>query len=248
MSSGHAIILAGGLGRRLAPYTNILPKPLLPIGQVPILEVVIRQLAVAGVGTVHLAVGYLAEIIQSYFGDGSKLGVRIHYYREPQPLGTAAPVRFVIDEWASAEPVPDRFLVMNGDLLMDVRLADLVARHRPGALTVLVAEKRVKIDLGVLKLSDAGEVSDYIEKPEYQYHVSTGVYVFSRELVELIPRGERLDLPDLVRQLLTLGRPVVPVHLTEVGSLWLDLGRIEDYEEGRRLFEENPGRFSCERV
>jgi NDP-sugar pyrophosphorylase family protein len=245
MSKEHAIVLAGGLGRRLSPYTNVLPKPLLPIGHVPILEVIIRQLAVAGVGTVHLAVGYLAELIQSYFGDGSKLGVRIHYYREPEPLGTAAPVRFVIDHWASAEPVPERFVVMNGDLLMDVRIADLIARHRPGSLSVLVAQKRVKVDLGVLVMGEAGEVSDYVEKPEYQYHVSTGVYVFSRELVDGIPAGQRLDLPDLVKQMLADRRPVVPVHLSSVGALWLDLGRLEDYEEGRRLFEESPERFSC---
>ncbi len=245
MSDGHAIILAGGLGRRLVPFTNVLPKPLLPIGHVPILEVVLRQLVAGGVGTVHLAVGYLAELIQSYFGDGSKLGLRIHYYREPAPLGTAAPVRFVIDHWASEAPVPERFVVMNGDLLMDVRYADFVGAHRPGALTVLVAEKRVKIDLGVLAVSGDDAVTDYIEKPEYQYLVSTGVYVFSRELVELIPPGERLDLPDLVKRLLTLGRPVNAVHLSRVGSLWLDLGRLEDYEEGRALFEADPGRFAC---
>jgi NDP-sugar pyrophosphorylase family protein len=245
MSEGHAIVLAGGFGRRLVPYTNVLPKPLLPIGHIPILEVVLRQLAAGGVGTVHLAVGYLAELIQSYFGDGTKLGLEIHYYREPAPLGTAAPVRFVVDHWASAAPVPEHFVVMNGDLLMDVRFAELVASHRAGALTVLVADKRVKIDLGVLAVSAAGAVTDYIEKPEYQYQVSTGVYVFSRELVELIPSGERLDLPDLVKRLLAEGRAVNAIPLQRVGALWLDLGRLEDYEEGRRLFEEDPGRFSC---
>ena len=241
MSDGHAIVLAGGLGRRLQPYTNVLPKPLLPIGQIPILEVVIRQLLTAGHRHIHLAVGYLAELIQSYFGDGSRLGATITYYREPAPLGTAAPVRFVIDNWASAEPIPDQFIVMNGDLLMDVRLAQLVARHVAG-LTVLVAEKHVKVDLGVLEIAD-GVVRDYIEKPEYHFQVSTGVYVFSRDVVDRIPAGQRLDLPDLVKQMLAAGAPVRPVKLADVGSLWLDLGRIEDYEEGRRLFEENPERF-----
>jgi len=245
MSDGHAIVLAGGVGRRLQPYTNVLPKPLLPIGQIPILEVVLRQLAAAGHPHVHLAVGYLAELIQSYFGDGSKLGIHIHYYREPEPLGTAAPVRFVLDHWGSSQPCPEQFIVMNGDLLMDVRLADLAARHVAGGLTVLVAEKHLKVDLGVLAIKD-GQIEDYIEKPEYHFQVSTGVYVFSREVAERIPVGQRLDLPDLVKQMLADGAPVRPVALTEVGSLWLDLGRIEDYEEGRRLFEEDPRRFGID--
>jgi NDP-sugar pyrophosphorylase family protein len=132
---------------------------------------------------------------------------------------------------------------MNGDLLMDVRFDSLLARHVDGGLTVLIADKTVKIDLGVLEIDAAGLVTDYIEKPEYSYKVSTGVYVFSRGVVNDIASGEHLDLPDLVKRRLAAGAAVRPVELSEVGSLWLDLGRIEDYEEGRRVFEGDPRRF-----
>lgn len=246
MSSGgerHAIVLAGGRGRRMAPYTYVLPKPLLPIGEIPILEVLVRQLRRAGITRVHLAVGYLSHLLESYFGDGSQLGVSIDYTRESEPLGTAAPVRRVLEQWRGAEPIPDPFLVMNGDLLMDVDFDALLARHQPGSLSILVADRSVRMELGVLETDAEGRVRDYIEKPVHRYCVSTGVYVFSRRAAEAIPAHGAFDLPDLVRKLLPTDVPVRPVRLEDVGSLWLDLGRPEDYEEGRRLFEEDPERF-----
>lgn len=244
----HAIVLAGGRGSRMAPYTSILPKPLLPIGEIPILEVLVRQLRAAGVSRIHLAVGYLSELIQSYFGDGAKLGVSIEYYREPEPLGTAGPIRFIIENWKDIDPVPDEFLVMNGDLLMDVDFSAMVERHKPGGLSILVADREVQMTLGVLEIDNAGKVLDYLEKPKHIYQISTGVYVFSRSVVDMIPQQGAYDLPDLVRSLLSQSMQVHPIRLEDVGSLWLDLGRPEDYEEGRRLFEENPELFLPDRA
>ncbi len=241
--TSHAIVLAGGRGRRMAPYTSVLPKPLLPIGEVPILEVLLRQLSRAGITNIHLAVGYLSQLIQSYFGDGTQLGVTIHYYREPEPLGTAGPVRFVAENWKASEPMPECFLVMNGDLLMDVDFGALVDRHQPGSLTILVARKEVHIDLGVLEIDGQERVCDYIEKPVHDFRVSTGVYVFSRNVVDQIPAQVAYDLPDLVKAVLRTDLTVRPVRLEEVGSVWLDLGRPEDYEVGRQMFDENPDRF-----
>jgi NDP-sugar pyrophosphorylase family protein len=238
-----AILLAGGRGQRLAPYTSILPKPLLPIGERPILEILLRQLAAAGVERAHLAVGYLSQLIESYFGDGSQVGIRITYHREPEPLGTAAPVRFVADRLLAAGAIPPAFFVMNGDLLMDVDFAAMAARHRAGTLSILVADREHRVDLGVLEVDGAGRLVDYVEKPVHRYLVSTGVYVVPREALDVIEPGVRLDFPDLVRRMLRTGFPVHPVRLADVGSVWMDLGRPEDYEAGCRAFESDPGRF-----
>jgi NDP-mannose synthase len=239
----EAVVLAGGRGSRMAPFTSVLPKPLLPVGDRPILEILLRQLAGAGVERVHLAVGYLSHLIESYFGDGSQVGLRLVYHREQEPLGTAAPVRLVADRLRDSGGLPSSFFVMNGDLLMDVDFTALGARHRAGSLSILVAEREHKVDLGVLEIDAAGRLTDYVEKPVHRYHVSTGVYVFPREAVDLIEPGRRLDLPDLVRRMLQTGFPVHPVHLRDVGSVWMDLGRPEDYERGQRLLEEAPERF-----
>ncbi|MGD9762675.1 MAG: NDP-sugar synthase [Candidatus Binatia bacterium] len=238
-----AIVLAGGRGQRMAPFTSVLPKPLLPIGDRPILEILLRQLAQSGVEQVHLAVGYLSQLVESYFGDGSRFGVHLTYHREEEPLGTAAPIRFVADGLRGSGALPPSFFVLNGDLLMDVDFAALAARHGSGTLSILVAEREHRVDLGVLEIDGAGRLVDYVEKPVHHYHVSTGVYVFPQVAVARITPGRRLDFPDLVRDMLRDGFPVHPVHLRDVGSLWMDLGRPEDYERGCRLFEEAPERF-----
>jgi NDP-sugar pyrophosphorylase family protein len=229
----------------MAPYTTVLPKPLLPIGDIPILEVIVRQLRAAGVTQIHLAVGYLAELLQAYFGDGSRFGVTLYWYREEAPLGTAAPIGRVLDAWQSKDPIPETFLVTNGDLLTDLDFDAFFRRHAPGGLSILVAKKDVKIDLGVLQIED-GRVLDYIEKPVYSFRVSTGLYAFSPAVAAAIPRDRAFDLPDLVRALLRTPAAVRTVFLEDLGSVWLDLGSPDDYEAGRSLFEADPGRF-CDR-
>lgn len=234
-----AILLAGGKGTRLAPYTTILPKPLMPIGDQPILEIVIRQLAHAGFTDITLAVGHLAELIKVYFGDGSKLDVQLTYSREETPLGTAGPISLVPD-------INDTFLVMNGDLLTTIDYTALLAYHRArGTIATLTAYPREeKIDLGVLHCDEDNWLTDYVEKPTYQYHVSTGIYVFEPAILSYIPAGQRLDLPDLILNLL---KQKQKVNIYKFEGYWLDIGHPADYEKAIHEFEDNQMKFLPEK-
>ncbi len=231
----RAIILAGGKGTRLAPYTTVLPKPLMPIGEMPILEIVIRQLAKHGFNNLTLAVGYLAELLMAYCGDGSKFNVELGYSREEQPLGTAGPIALV-------PGLNDTFLVMNGDLLTTIDYSAMLKHHRErGALvTVACYQRDVKIDLGVIKVDADNWVTDYIEKPTYHYSVSMGIYIFEPEILEHIPKNQRLDLPELVINLMRAGRKVNVYHFD---GYWLDIGRHEDYERAITEFFEHREKF-----
>ena len=225
----QAIILAGGRGTRLAPYTTVFPKPLMPIGDVPILEIEIRQLKKHGFTRIVLAVGHLAGLIEAYFGDGSKWGVEITYSREDGPLGTAGPLALVDD--------PDEnFLVMNGDTLTDIDYSDLMRYHlENGALsTVSVYTKDVPISLGVLELDDSGCIVDYIEKPTLKYKVSMGIYVFNKKVLNYIERGKYLDFPDLIKELIRGGENVCGYMFD---GYWMDIGRHEDYSKVLEEFE-----------
>lgn len=217
-----AVILAGGQGTRLAPYTTVLPKPLMPVGDMPILEIVLRQLARSGFVDVSLAVGYLAELLMAYCGDGSKFGLKIEYSREEQPLGTAGPISLVSN-------LDESFLVMNGDLLTTIDYREMVRFHRErGAIATLAAYQReVKIDLGVIEAGEDNFVKDYIEKPVYKYLVSTGVYIFEPEVLKFILPNAHLDLPELVLRLKGQGHPV---NIYRFDGYWLDIGRHDDYE------------------
>lgn len=223
----RAVILAGGKGTRLAPYTTVLPKPLMPIGDMPILEVVIRQLARHGFVDITLAVGHLAELVTAYCGDGSKFGVRIDYSREDQPLGTAGPIALV-------PSLHETFLVMNGDLLSTLDYSAMWNHHKErGAIATLASYRRdIKIDLGVIEAED-GWVKDYIEKPTYHYAVSTGIYIFEPRILNYIQRGSRLDLPELVLRLLAENQKV---NIYNFDGYWLDIGRHDDYETAMEEF------------
>ena len=229
-----AVILAGGKGSRLAPYTTVLPKPLMPIVDMPILEIVLKQLKSYGYTDIVIAVGHLASLIKAYFGDGSDFGVRIEYILEATPLGTAGPL-------GSIKGLDDTFLMMNGDILTDLDYANLVDHHREsGAIMTIATHKRmVKIDFGVLETTD-GDVSKYIEKPTLEYLVSMGVYVMQPTVRDHIKRGEYLDLPDLVRLLLASGERV---HTYPFEGRWLDIGRQEDFTEAQARFQEHRDHF-----
>ncbi len=231
----RAIILAGGKGRRLAPYTTILPKPLMPIGDVPILEVIIRQIRKAGFDEITMAVGYLAELLMAYFGDGSKWDVKICYSREEQPLGTAGPIGLV-------NGLDEPFLVMNGDLLTTLDYRALWIHHRScGAIATLATFRRdIRIDLGVIETDGQNRVRGYIEKPTYQYAVSTGIYIFEPQVLRYIPHQQRKDLPELVLDLLAAGEEVTAYPFK---GIWLDIGRLDDYERAVREFEEHRTEF-----
>jgi NDP-sugar pyrophosphorylase family protein len=226
----HTVILAGGKGTRLRPYTTVFPKPLMPLGDLPILEVVIRQLRAAGCDGATLAVGHLAELLMAFFGDGSRWGLPIDYLREEQPLGTVGALGRMP---AFAEP----FLLMNGDVLTTLDYRVLLEHHRRqgGIATIAMHERNVRIDLGVIEHDPAGRITGYIEKPTHVYHVSMGIYVFEPRVREYIMPGERLDFPDLVLRLLAAGERVMSYPFT---GYWLDIGRPDDYEQAVAEFDQ----------
>jgi NDP-sugar pyrophosphorylase family protein len=231
----HAVILAGGQGTRLRPYTTVLPKPLMPLGDMPILEVVLRQLKRTGVKRVTLAVSYLAELIEAYCGNGSRLGLDIRYSRETRALSTAGPLKLVPD-------LDETFLVMNGDVLTTLDYAAMVRYHRAqGAAATLAMHRRsVRIDYGVVEIGADGMLQRYIEKPEYHYAVSMGVNVLEPRALAHIGEGEALGMPDLMLRLKAAGEKVLAY---EEPCLWLDIGRMDDYEQALEVFESRRAEF-----
>jgi NDP-sugar pyrophosphorylase family protein len=232
--SKRAVILAGGKGSRLGPYTTVLPKPLLPIGDRAILDVVVYQLRDLGFRDLTLAVGYLGHLVRAVMGDGSKHGVRIDYHEEERPLGTVGPL-------GTIEGLDDSFLVMNGDVLTALDYARLVEVHQKAGNVLTIASHRrvVRTEYGVLHLdSPVGEtrrVTGFEEKPELPYIVSMGVYVLEPHVVDFIGAGEYLDLPDLVHKLIAADQQVGS-YIYE--GYWLDIGRHEDYEKAILEYEE----------
>ena len=222
----RVVILAGGRGRRLEPYTSVLPKPLMPIGNRSILELVVDQLAAAGFRTLTFSVGYLSHLIRAVFDNGAGEGVEITYVKEVEPLGTAGPLRLV-------DGLDETFLVMNGDLLTTLDYRALLDHHVASGNTLTIATHRREVytDYGVLHLGHEGDplrISAYEEKPEMSMHVSMGVYVLEPETLVHVPAEGPFDFPDLVQALLAAGLPVGAfVH----EGLWLDIGRHEDYEK-----------------
>ena len=223
-----AVILAGGKGTRLAPYTSILPKPLMPIGDMPILEVMLIQMKRAGVDEVVLTVGHLSSLMRAYFGEGEQWKMNIDYSYEKEPLGTTGPIALVKDLNAT-------FLVTNGDVLTTLDLKDLFAFHQKegGIATIAVHKRQVHIDLGVVQSNADHTITGYIEKPTNDYTVSMGIYVFEPRILEYIPVNQRLDFPDLVLKLIAAGEKVVAYPFD---GYWMDLGRADDYQKANDDF------------
>jgi NDP-mannose synthase len=230
----RAVILAGGKGTRLAPYTTVLPKPLMPIGDRAILDVVVRQLASHGYRRLTFAVGYLAHLIKAVFGDGDAWGVSIEYHEEEHPLGTAGPL-------ALLDGLDETFLAMNGDVLTTLDYRELFEMHRRAgnAMTVATHRRTVRTEYGVLHVDgnhgETDRVIGYEEKPTLEYTVSMGVYVMEPAALAHIPAGERFDIPDLVLALLEAGEPVGS-RMFE--GYWLDIGRHDDYEQALADYEQ----------
>jgi NDP-mannose synthase len=230
-----AVILAGGKGTRLRPFTMTIPKPLLPLGDVPTLEVILRQLRRDGFDHVILTLGHMAPVFLSHFGDGTRFGLRITYLEEDEPLGTAAPLRQI------ANP-PQDFLVMNGDLLTDLRFDELVGAHRAAgaAGTIGVSKREEKVDYGVIEIAPDGTFMDYREKPVLNYYVSMGINVLSARALRHIPAGGKFDMPQLM---LALQRAGERVHCHRTPCYWQDMGRFDDYTRASEDFVQNPARF-----
>jgi NDP-sugar pyrophosphorylase family protein len=229
------VIQAGGKGARLYPYTKVLPKPLMPVGDRPILEIVIRQLAAHGFEDIHITVGYLGEMIRLCCGDGARWGVHIRYWTEPKPLGTMGPLQQVAG-------LDQPFLVMNGDLLTDF---DFAAFHRwhqahPAPLSVATYMKPVTISLGVLQSTDEGRIVGFAEKPTMHFPCSMGIYCMDPSLLGLLPRGEPFGFDDLMHAILAQGLEARSYPFT---GTWMDIGRPEDFALACDLFEQNAARF-----
>jgi len=230
-----AVILAGGKGKRLEPYTAVLPKPLLPIGDFPILEVVIKQLKAFGFSDIILAVGHLGNLIQSYFGNGEKFGVKIEYHFEQKPLGTVGPL-------AQIKSLKTTFLVLNGDILTTFDFFKFLACHKnnKSVATIAVTRRKMKVDFGVLECDELQKLIKYTEKPTAKYLVSMGIYLFEPRILKYIPRGDKSDFPELMNILLKKKKKVSVYHSKD---FWLDLGRPEDYRKGIEEFEKIKGKL-----
>jgi NDP-mannose synthase len=221
----RAVILAGGRGTRLAPYTSILPKPLMPVGDRAILELVVEQLAAQGVRDITLSVGYLSHLIRAVLGNGDRSDVDLNYVHEAEPLGTAGPLRLV-------HGLEHTFVALNGDVLTNLSYAALLAYHRSASnvMTIATTVRTIGLDYGVLHIDGGGSsrLVRFDEKPQIHSAVSMGIYALEPRALDYLPTTGPFDIPDLVKALLADGQPIGAfVH----EGLWFDIGRKEDYEE-----------------
>jgi NDP-mannose synthase len=236
----RAVILAGGLGTRLRPYTTVIPKPLVPIGDRPVLEHIIRSLSRDGVRRVDLCVSHLGELIELYLRRVSLTpGFELAFHWEDEPLGTAAALRSVPD-------LDGTFIVMNGDILTTLDYRALVAYHREqdAALTIAMHAKNVQIDLGVIEERN-GFVTGYREKPVLPYQVSMGIYVYEARALEYLPATGPCQFPELVLRLVDAGERVAAYHSA---AAWYDIGTLAEYERASRDFEDSPEKFAVPAV
>ena len=230
----QAIILAGGQGTRLRPFTTNFPKPLIPLGDMPILEIILKQLKYYGFQDIILAVNHLAELIMAFFKNGENLGLNLIYSMEDKTLGTAGPLSIIDD-------LEENFLVMNVDIITNINYGDLYKYHNTNDdfATIATYKKEVTIDLGVLEI-DGDHFNNYIEKPKYFFNVSMGLYIFKKQIIDFIPHNEKMDLPDLILKLKENNKKI---SCYKGNYDWLDIGRISDYEEANKIFEEKRNVF-----
>jgi NDP-mannose synthase len=233
--SKRAVILAGGRGTRLHPYTVVLPKPLMPIGEYPILEVIIRQLVTAGFDHITLAVNHQAEIIKAFFQDGARWGILIDYSLEDKPLGTMGPLKLINN-------LPDNFLVTNGDVLTDLDFGSFYDTHliKKNIFTISSKQRQHNIDYGVLDTNENGVLTGFREKPSVEYQVSMGVYMVNTEALTFIPTNCSYGFDQLMLDLLAAGKPA---GVQAFDGYWLDIGRPDDYIKAIEEFEAMKSRF-----
>jgi NDP-sugar pyrophosphorylase family protein len=230
----HAVILAGGRGTRLRPYTLTLPKPLVPLVDMPIVEIVIRKLANEGYQSATLAINHMGELIQAYFGSGERWGLELRYSLENEPLGTIAPLRLIAD-------LPDNFLVINADVLSDLDLSRFLADHiATGAIFTIGATSRDQLlDFGVLGVEGERLVS-FREKPKVSQLVSMGIYAVNSRVLSHIPPNGPFGFDQLMLKLIEMGELV---NVKRHDGYWLDIGRPDDYERATVEFDKDRKRF-----
>jgi len=227
-----AVILAGGKGVRLKPYTTHFPKPLMPIGDKPILAILIEKLKEADITDIIITTGYLSEMIHVLMGDGSKMGVKIKYSLEDKPLGTAGPLDLLRNE------LTEDFILINGDVLSDLNFSEMIKFHKKNSNTATIGsvERNVFVDFGLVKLDSENKYQGWEEKPTLKYLVSMGIYVLSPRALNCLPKGEFFNIPDLIQALHNNNEKVKGyIH----NGYWLDIGRREDYEYACKRYEEN---------
>ena len=226
-----AVIQAGGKGTRLRPYTLVLPKPLMPVGELPVIEMLLKWLRRSGIEDVYITIGYLGHLIRSLCGDGDQWGMKLTYSEEPEPLGTIGPLLLI------REQLDQTFLVLNGDLItdMDLRAFTTFHRQKQGLVTVATTKKNVQVDLGVIE-SDNGRIAGFREKPSMDFLVSMGIYCMEPEVLELIPQGVTFGFDNLMHAMLERN---LPVYMYQHQGCWMDIGRAEDFQEAQKDFQRN---------
>lgn len=228
--SKRAVILAGGKGTRLKPYTISLPKPLVPVGEMPIIEIIIRQLANAGFNHITITINHMADIIRAFCGDGSKWNVKIDYSLEHKPLSTMGPLKLIKD-------LPENFLIINGDVLTDLNFDKFYNEHvaQKNIFTISAYLREQKVDYGVLETGNDNKLTHFLEKPVNSYKVSMGVYMASNKILEYIPEDQFYGFDHLMVDLIKLNNPATVRLFT---GYWLDIGRPDDYEKACNDLEE----------
>ncbi len=225
----EAVILAGGLGTRLKPYTTVIPKPIVPVGEKAIMEIVINQLASYGVKKITVAVNHLAQLIMAYFGNGERYGLQIDYSMEDKPLGTIGPLKLI-------KHLPENFLVMNGDILTDFDFESFFNQHieSESIATIATYERDVKIDFGVLNYDGTTKkINRFTEKPTHHYSVSMGIYAFSKKILNYVPDNKAYGFDQLMLDMIDQGESIQSYPFD---GYWLDIGRPDDYEKAGREY------------
>jgi NDP-sugar pyrophosphorylase family protein len=233
--SKRAIILAGGKGTRLKPYTIVLPKPLVPIGELPILEIVLRQLKQQGFTHITMAVNHMAELIMAFFGDGSKWGIKIDYSMEDKPLSTMGPLKLIQD-------LPENFLVMNGDILTDLKYGQFFNRHvqQNNIFSISSFTRSDKSEYGILETNEKHILTAFKEKPESTFEVSMGIYALNKRVMEFVPDDTFFGFDHLMYALIDNKKEVAVVNHD---GIWLDIGRPVDFQNAIDLFEKEGNKF-----
>jgi NDP-sugar pyrophosphorylase family protein len=231
----RALILAGGKGTRLLPYTAVLPKPLMPIGDTPILEIIIRQLKKYDISEIILSVGHMAGLIETFFGDGKRFGVTITYSMETQPLGTAGPIALIPDFTST-------LLVMNGDVLTSMNYRNFIEYHKENKaeMTVGMSTQSYQNPLGYVEHDESNVITNYVEKPVYQHDVSMGIYIMEPKILSYIEKGKHLDIPELVNILIAHKQKVGGYHCNDY---WLDMGKHDNYNKVNEDFNNHRSLF-----
>ncbi|HSA30238.1 MAG TPA: sugar phosphate nucleotidyltransferase [Candidatus Omnitrophota bacterium] len=235
----QAVILAGGQGTRLAPYTLVFPKPMLPVGGQPIIETIIQQLAYYNFKDVVICLGYLGNLIEVYLKNDSRVpkDVNIRYVLESKPLGTAGALSLI-------DGLEDDFLVINGDILTTLNFQDFFLFHKQkkSSLSIAAGQKKIKMSLGILEIDGQDRVKEFIEKPTYTFQDNMGVYIYNRRALQYIPQNERLDFNILVEKMIQDGEDIF-AYRSEDPYFWIDIGQHADFESANQEFEKRRNEF-----